>query len=307
MHLLSSSCSLLPRVSRWLLALLALVLLSEQASAQINVTLSIKRRVFILNEPVIATVAITNQSGHDIMLADTDVGKQWFSFGIVCEGRSIPPRDLNYELQPLPIRAGETVKRSVNLHELYEIGEFGAYRVTASIFLPETGKWFTSKPDPFEVTEGRLIWKQTVGIPDAPEGTEELRTFSVLTLQQEKGRMLYVRVVGQSEGVVYGCYNLGRILDGFQADVKLDSSNNLAILQANGNKEYLLSRISTQGRFLGQSTYLSRKGQPYLRRMADGALQIVGATRQEAAVAQVDAVDVPKLSDRPPGFPTGKK
>ena len=87
-----------------------------------------KRRLFMINEPVLATVAITNQAGRDIMLADTAEGGQWFSFQITSsEGRLVPPRNANYELEPLQLRAGETVKRTVNLNELYSLGDFGSY------------------------------------------------------------------------------------------------------------------------------------------------------------------------------------
>ena len=236
------------------------------------------------------------------MLADTEEGKQWFSFQITGpEGHSVPARDPNYELQPLPIRAGMTVKRSVNLNELYRLGDLGSYRAVASIFLSTAGKWFSSKPDPFDLTEGRLVWKQIAGVPES-DNLNENHVFSLLTLEHDKGRMLYVRVTGENDGLVYGCYNLGRILDGFAPDAKFDSGNNLAILQATGRQEYILSRIGVQGNFVGQSIYNTVKGTPFLRRLADGTLQIVGATRQ-APVAQASLEDAPKLSDRPAGFP----
>jgi hypothetical protein len=293
-----------PKSGAWR-ALLPLVFLAlaVAAEAQVTVTLSIKRRLFIAHEPVIATVSIGNQTGRDIMLADTEEGKQWFGFEIVGpEGRQIPPRTANYELQPLPIKAGETVKRSVNLNDLYQLGDLGTFRATASIYLASAHKWFSSKPDPFDVTEGRLLWRQTVGVPDRPENAPLNRTFAVLTLEHEKGRMLYVRITGDEDGFTYGCYNLGRVLDGTPPDMKFDSGNNLAILQATARKEYLLTRIGVNGNFVGQNVYTSVKGIPYLRKLADGALQIVGATRQEP-VAQVSLQDAPKLSDRPPGFP----
>ncbi|HEV7405330.1 MAG TPA: hypothetical protein VGO11_20470 [Chthoniobacteraceae bacterium] len=293
-----------PRSGAWRALLpLLLVAWTAAAQAQVNVTLNIKRRLFIAAEPVIATVTIVNNTGRDIMLADTEEGKQWFSFQVIGpEGRQIPPRDANYELQPLPIKAGETVKRSVNLHELYQLGDLGAFRATASIYLASAAKWFTSKPDAFDVTEGRLVFRQTVGIPDRPEKSPANRTFSLLTLEHDKGKMLYVRVTGEEDGFTYGCYNLGRILDGNTPDAKFDSGNNLAILQPTARKEYILTRVGVNGNFVGQSMYTSIKSPPFLRKLPDGALQIVGAVRQEP-VAQVSLEDAPKLSDRPPGFP----
>jgi hypothetical protein len=293
-----------PRSGAWRALLpLLLLALAVAAEAQVTVTLNIKRRLFIANEPVIATVSIANLTGRDIMLADTEEGKQWFAFEIIGpENRQIPPRAANYELQPLPIKSGETVKRSVNLNELYQLGDLGSFRATASVYLASAHKWFSSRPDPFDVTEGRLLWRQTVGVPDRAENAAVNRTFSVLTLEHEKGKMLYARVIGNEDGVTYGCYNLGRVLDGTQPDIKFDSGNNLAILQATARKEYLLTRIGVNGNFVGQRVYTSIKGPPFLRKLPDGALTIVGAARQEP-VAQVSLEDAPKLSDRPPGFP----
>src|SRR4051795_1704757 len=163
---------------------LLLLALTVAAEAQVTVTLNIKRRLFIAHEPVIATVTIGNQTGRDIMLADTEEGRQWFAFEIVGpEGRQIPPRAANYELQPLPIKSGETVKRSVNLNDLYQLGDLGTFRATAGIYLASARKWFTSRPDPFDVTEGRLLWRQTVGVPDQEENAPINRTFAVLTLE----------------------------------------------------------------------------------------------------------------------------
>src|SRR4051794_24571003 len=113
-----------PLAWRLTLCVLALSACVVSAHAQITVNLEIKRRMFIVNEPVIANVTIVNNTGHDIMLSDTQEGGQWFSFQIVTnEGRLVAARNPNYELQPLPMKAGEAVKRTVNLTDLYEIGD----------------------------------------------------------------------------------------------------------------------------------------------------------------------------------------
>ncbi len=278
--------------------------LGSTAHAQLNVSLQIKRRMFLLNEPVIATVTIVNNTGHEIMLADTQEGGPWFSFQINGDNQHIvPPRDHNYELQPLPMKPGETVKRTVNLTELYELSDYGSYHATASIYFPPMARFFSSRPDNFELTEGRLIWKQTVGVPDSPESLGVYRTFSLLTLEHDKGKMLYVRVEGQNDGTIYGCYNLGRVLDGFPPDAKFDTGNNLAVLQTIGRREYLFSRVGIGGNFISQNTYVSLKAQPFLRKLQDGTLQIVGGIRQDPKPASTNPADAPKLSDRPAGLP----
>ncbi len=291
-------------MKRFLLFLFALAIFLPAADAQLAVSIQIKRRLFVLNEPIIASVAITNNTGHDVTLSDTEEGGQWFRFQIVAgDGRMVPPRNSEYTLEPLSMHSGETAKRSVNLNELYTLGDYGTYKVTASIFLPERGKYYASRAEAMEVTDGRTVWKQTVGVPDAAGGAGSTRTFTLLTLQMDKGRMLYVRVVGE-DGTAYGCYNIGRMVDGFLPEAKFDRGNNLYVLQLTGQKTYFLTHIGLNGDYLGRSTYITPKKQPYLRRLEDGTLQLVGAVKQQEVVASlIDPADSPKLSDRPAGFP----
>jgi hypothetical protein len=252
---------------------------------------------------VLATVIIGNQTGRDLVLADTVEGGQWFSFQIVSsDGRIVPPRRADYELEPLDLHAGETVKRTVNLNELYSLGDYGAYRVKASIYVAPAGKYFGSRPLPMELSDGRTIWSQVVGAPGEEEGAANNRKFALLTMETEGAKMLYVRVQGTDDDTVYGCYNLGKLVDGVPPDAKFDSGNNLAVLQLISPRTYLLSRIGVNGNFLSQATYVTPKSQPYLRKTANGALQIVGAVRETAVAANKPAENAPKISDRPPGF-----
>jgi hypothetical protein len=273
--------------------------------AQLSVDLTLERSMFILHEPVVATVSVTNNSGEDIMLADTEVAGPWFSFGIKSDtGRRVPPRDAHYELQPLSLKAGDTVKRTVNLHDLYALDDFGDYMAQASIFFPPIGRYFTTKACRLIVTEGTIVWKQTIGVPDAADADNSYRSFTLLTMEHEKGKDLYVRVQGKDDVNTYGCYDLGPIIANFPPDAKFDSSNNLWVLQLVGEKTFFLSRIGARGDFQGQSTYITPKSIPYLRRQPNGALQIVGAYPKPRMTPAIAAEQAPKLSDRPANLPT---
>ena len=101
------------------------------------------------------------------MLADTEKGTVLLLRDRRPGRPANPAAEANYELQPLPIKAGETVKDSVDLHELYKLGDLGTFRATASIYLASAGKWFTSKPDAFDVTDGRLLGARPSASPIA--------------------------------------------------------------------------------------------------------------------------------------------
>lgn len=282
-------------------SLILLVLLAAAvtpASAQLTVDLSIKRRLFIANEPIVATVTVNNQTGRDITLGDTPQ-MPWFSFQVTGKGdRIVSPRNPNYGLDPLEIKAGGSMRRSVNLTELYEIADFGIYRIRANIYFADMQKFFSSKPTAIEITDGRLMWKRTVGSP-SDNGT---RTFSVLGHQQGEYTAVYVRVEDRENGVVYCVHELGRMLEGQPPLMEFDLNNNLYVLHLVGQRDYMLSRIGLNGEYLGQTRYAAPKSRMYLRKLDDGQLQVVGGRRVED-VAQNPTAPPTKLSDRPPGFP----
>jgi hypothetical protein len=272
------------------------------AHAQLSVELNIKRRLFISHEPIIATVTITNLTGRDITLTDTPE-MQWFAFQVLgANDRIFPPRNPNYALDPVEIKAGAQKRRTVNMSELYEIGEFGIYRIRASIFFADYKKFFSSRASSIEITDGQLLWAQTAGVPDGLPGGGAMRRFSLLAHQQGDYRMLYVRVEDRDTGEVFCTQELGRMIEGQPPTAEFDLGNNLYVLQLIGQREYLLSKIGLNGDYLGGTRYTAPKSRPYFRKLPDGQLQIVGG-RRETTVAQSQSEAPTKLSQRPPGLP----
>ena len=288
---------------RPLLWLALLGALTAAAQAQITVDLSIKRRMFIAHEPIVATVTITNRTGRDITLADTP-GMQWFAFQVLGAGEQIfPPRNPDYALDPIEIKAGAQKQRTVNLHELYEIGEFGIYRIRASIYFADFKKFFSSRATGIEITDGQLIWTQTAGVPDGQPGGGSMRKFSLLSHQQGDYKMLYVRVEDRESGTVYCTQELGRMIEGQTPLAEFDLGNNLYVLQLIGQREHLLSKIGLDGTYLGGTRYTAPKTRPYFRKLADGQLQIIGGRRVATVPKDATAEAPTKLSQRPPGLP----
>jgi hypothetical protein len=245
---------------------------------------------------------VTNLTGHDITLSDTPEN-QWFGFRIIGEGdQSMPPRSRDYHLDPLTIKSGATARRSVNLTELYEVDNVGSYRIQPNIYYDGLDKFFSCKPAFIDVSEGHVIWRQYAGVPEGQPGGGQTREFSLLTHQRGEVNTLYVRVIDKDDGTVYCTYPLGRLLDNSTPQAEFDSSNNLYILALVGTRQYLLTKISPNGEFGGQSPYTAPKYKPFLRRNSEGALQIVGAKRDAPQLDQGN-VPVPRLSARPPGFP----
>jgi hypothetical protein len=210
---------------------------------------------------------------------------------------------LHYQLDPLSIRAGETLKRTVNLTDLYALDEFGIYSVRANIYFSGLDKDFASRPTHIEVTEGRKLWEKAAGVPEGMKNAGQTHTFTMLAHQNGENNILYVRVKDQDEGTVFATYGLGRLIDGVPPQMQFDSSNNLYVLQLIGQRTYSLSVIGVNGEFLGQSNYNAPKVRPYMRKKPDGRLELVNAQKVERPPDAADLPEPAKLSDRPVALP----
>src|SRR5205823_9058657 len=133
-------------------------------------------------------------TGHEITLSDTQQF-QWFAFRITLNSdRAIAPRDIHYHLPPLTVKSGETVKRSVDLNQLYEIGEVGSYRIVANVYYDGLDKFYNSKHIHSGVGEGRVIWRKVASVPEGQPDAGQMHIFSLLEYQRGDVNTLYVRV-----------------------------------------------------------------------------------------------------------------
>jgi hypothetical protein len=268
--------------------------------AQIAVDMQLKRRTYIRYEPIIATVSVTNLAGRDLVLRDGEA--QWFGFQVnTASNLPVPPRNPNYHLDAFELKAGTTVKRTVNLNTLFALSEFGIYRIRAQIFSDELNKFFSSRVWNIEISDAQVIWQQTVGVPEGMPGAGSMRAVSLLVWQGPERQHLYCRIEDRDAGVIYCTTELGHLIANSQPEVQLDLANNIYVLNFVGPKSYALYKIGLNGEFLGQTQYAAPKSRPHFRRLADGTLQIVGGQREVAQTATAKAA-APKLSDRPPGL-----
>lgn len=283
------------------LAFIALVLAATPGHAQLSVNLEVKRRAFIRYEPILVTVSITNLAGRDLVLEDGPT--PWFGFTVTHGDRDtiISPRTPNYQLDPLDVKLGETVKRTVNLNELYPVSELGFYRVKANVYCKQYDKYFSTRLANLDISDGRVIWKQAAGVPDTMPRAGEMHEVSLIAAVGTTHQYLYARVLDPTEGRVFGCYRLGHLLDNAPPDAQFDTTNTLHVLHLIAPKTYALTQIGINGEVFGQWIYDAPKAKPSLRKDATGNLDVVGAKRR--AEASASGTPAPKLSDRPPGLP----
>jgi hypothetical protein len=261
------------------LCLLFTLWLTAAAHAQLEVRLDMKRRTFIRGEAIEVRVGVRNLSGHDVTLQDKDL-HQWFGFEVMRQGDTpVSPHNPRYRNEPLSILAGESVSREVDLLSLFPVNEFGSYRVTAAVYFHETGKYHVSEPISIEISDGRKMWGQTVGVPAGQVGSGDLRHFALLTFQTPKELMLYCRVTDETTGNILATYPLGRILQGAKPMVEFNNDNTLHAFHMTNPNVYALSKIGVDGEWMGQALYNAPRGRATVRKKPDGTMVVVGATR----------------------------
>jgi hypothetical protein len=285
------------------ISLLLLLCIGSAAHAQIKVGISIKRSLFVVYEPIPATITITNLAGRDLVLRDAGV-HHWFSFNIVSsQGMIIPPINPNYALEALELAAGETARRTVNITPLYGIREPGLYRIKPLIYSEEFEKYFSAQATNVQIVQGQLIWNQTIGVPEGMDGAGELRIVKLLTHRGSKDKNLYFQMENSNQGIVYAIYRLGRLVQSQDPEVVIGADNSVHVLQLAAPRTYLYSVIAANGDLLGQKRYVASKRPPHLNRMQDGSVGIVGGVEDVPNQSPGSMSAAPKLSDRPPGLP----
>ena len=274
------------------------------AHAQVQVDLKLSRRAYILYEPLIATVTITNNAGRDITLEDAP-NTPWLAFEVnQINGSMVQPYSNDYQLKPLTIPAGQSLQRKIDITPSFPIREFGTHRVRANIYFAEVDRYYSSNFATFDLTDGKLIWRQTVGVPGS---SDDVRQVSLMTHQLPDKMLLYVRVRDEEGNNVYITRALGRmIITGRAPQEMFDAGNNLHVLQESMPGVFTYSNVDIDGRSVAQKTFVRQgKSRPTLVKEASGNVAVRGGQPQVAAATAVGPQDGPKLSDRPAGLPTG--
>ena len=289
------------RLARWL-PLLLLLLFAAEATAQVRVDISFKRKLYVKFEPIIASVTINNLSGRPLLLENADY-HQWFGFNIeTTDGRPIAPVNPNYSLAPAAVGPGEKLTRAVNLTPLFPLHDFGAYRVKAVVYVKAFNRAFSSPPLTIEITDGRPIWQEVVGVPGAG-GQPELRTITLLSHKLSRTTRLYVRIENRETGQIYATRQLGQFLTFGRPEVMLDVNNEIHILQNSSPKQFLYSHIGLQGDVLGQQAYLETGVRPTLVKEEGGKVAVRGGRPYHPGEELEQEAAADRVGDRPVPMP----
>ena len=268
------------------------------AEAQVAVRLEMNKAGYLVNEPIVATVYITNHAGRELELKNEN-GRPWLDFNITSRGRGVPKAHrTDYGMVSIP--TGQTVARKVTLNSSYAMSGMGNYvcQVYVNTPGPSRDSSFSSNRAHFTVSSGRVIWNQQVGIPEAPG---EIREYELITFSGNRSYELFAHVKSKNRGQEIATIPLGKIISFNKPTCMLDRANNMHTLYQLTPDMFGYSCITPSG--IRKFTTYHKRGQAGIPRLvifASGEVEIAGGVVYDPVAEEAERRRVRNASERPP-------
>jgi hypothetical protein len=264
-------------------ALLAAAMTS--ASAQVAVELTQEQEQFLPAESMPVAVRITNRSGQDLRLGQTE---DWLTFSVEGRGNQVVPK-----LGEVPV-AGEfvlepsrVVTLRMDLAPYFLLTRPGRYSITATMQLKDWNQSVRSQPKSFDVIEGTKLWEQEIGVPDSASGanaTPEIRKFVLQQANYLRSQLrLYVRLTDASGNKTFHVFPVGPMVSFGRPEPQVDKFSNMHLLYQSGPHSYSYIVINPGGEIIARRTYDYVDKRPRLMPDAEGKVLVNGGARRPAA------------------------
>jgi len=281
------------------LVCLLLVSCAAPLAAQVQVVMKMTKTEYVANEAVQAVLTLTNRAGRDVKLY-SEGPLSWLDFELKNQ-RGVPMSPIRGMVifQAVDLPAGQSVSKTFTLSNHYRVDEVGRYSGFATVHMPGTSSRsvISSNRIRFDVTQARVIYRQTVGVP----GSKAIREYRVMSFTSNKKSLLYVEVEDQASGRTLQTYSLGEALMFRKPAFTVDGTSNLNVLYLSTPSLFTHVQIDPAGKFLGQ-TYFKRAatGTPRFVTFANGQVQVAGGVPYDPALEQAKQAKIRRLSERPP-------
>jgi hypothetical protein len=283
-----------------------LLLISFSAvHAQYLVNLSVDRATYLAQEPVLATVTVTNRSGADTVLGGKG-NERWLSFEVTSpSGNGVPPLSANPEA-PIVFKAGQTLTRQYYITETHAFSDEGNYGVIASAYHSGSGQYFQSNRCRIGITDVKpLMPAITYGVPPGFDEAGRTREYVLLVFRDMERSYLYVRVMDAPTKSKLLTFRLGSISLHRDPQITLDSKNHLHVMFLSAPDIYAYFVIQPDGKVKSREMVKEDETtRPKLFLTASNDVVLRGGIPYDPAAARAKtAAEKPRsISQRPPGL-----
>ena len=237
-------------------------------TAQVAITLTLPSAKALLYEDVIATVVVQNNSGQ-MLTMDSTRGTVRFGLDVEREGGwIIRRRDDAPLVSAVKIMPGEVRTFKFNVPRLYAIRNQGVYKIRAGVDM--NGAHYVSPETTLEVAAGFEFQRLMAGVPG---GTHAIRTYILSYFQRDNVENIYLRIEDDDK-IVYGLFNLGRIVKVRPPEIKVDEVGNVHVLFQTIGMAFVHTAFTPFGVQLFAKTYTGTRGKASLVQQPNGQITV---------------------------------
>jgi hypothetical protein len=285
-----------------ILLLLTLCLLSGIARAQYVTNLTLTKNQFLTGEPVVAVVSITNRSGADVVVGGHGA-RDWLHFEITqSTGRRLAPITIGSE-QAITMRAGGTMKHTVELSGGYSTADLGTFSMIANVLHPITGQFYESNKARMTITDSKPnMFDQPFGVPEGYPNAGRARRYQIILFRELDDLQLYCRITDDRSGAYVATFLLGPAMMAVQPQISIDTTNKLHVFFLAQPHVFCHAVVNPDGKIHHRGYYRDPEGNRPSLLMTNGGARVVGGEFFDPAAPPPTSKPMRKASERPPGL-----
>jgi len=288
----------------WVIGVLCVCFVPNVWAQLLDVRLKSGRDNFVLNEQVVVSVSLRNNSDQLAILANE---KNWIQF-TVSRARGVPVAKHGNppEGDVFVLKSGKAVAREVRLDSFFDFSEPGEYVVSAVTAIPNWGnKKIEAKPLRFQIVRGHDMATLERGISTARGGLAPVVRRYTLQKARVNGKLfMYMRVSDNNSPnfKIYNVMALGTMIQMPTPDLgfEVDASGLVHVFFQCYARNYLYCIVNPAGELVGRRMYAvnNTTGRPRLYKTVRGRIEVSGGQRI------VSTWDFPMGRRRPASLPS---
>ncbi len=269
-----------------------------RAGAQVALRLDVPDAAVMVYEEIQARLAVRNDAGRLLVLGEGGSCDATLRLYVMRDGyRMMKRRDDRPLLAPTTLLPGDTQTVRLPLASLFDLRTAGRYTLRAAVEVGNAS--YTSPETEVTIAEGVEFGRVTAGVPGA-EGVS--RTYVASYFHKGPGEYLYLRIEDPAGTMVYGLFNVGRVIRVRQPELRVDGAGNAHVLFQTLGAAYIHAAFTPFGVPLFSRTLAGAGGRASLELMPSGRIEVPGAVNitEPAPDALEAAPRAPPASGRPP-------
>lgn len=264
-----------------------------QSWGQLDIDLQIGRRQYIPYESIPLAVRLTNRAGKELLLHG-DGRKSWLNVIVTDQrGNPVAPSNgaMNFRAAKVPM--GRAVAKQIDLRAHFPMSSFGKYTVSAVVSLP-TGETFQSPRKTFDITKGRTLYEQRVGLGG------KARDYRLISFAPGRTSYLYFQAELVDRRSVVATYPIGELMQHRRPEATVDKDGKLHVLYLGAPDRHIHVLIDSTGKVAKRTIYRrGASGDPRLVAFANGEVQVAGGMIFDPKIQKAKREKIKKISERP--------